>query len=177
MKEKDIHFFRDNVDILEKFLEYLWKTPIKVKEKIIYTEEKLFTIDFITEKEESIKMKAKLEWIAGELIVRLKYNSYKDRKSDGIKNSLLLSFCYKCPEELGLCNQYGLYRKEDIKNLESLNDIDLIHKYQIEKNILGNNQIFIFNMNKIREHCSDKVLDQILQEFNKSIKDSLYQDN
>ena len=173
MKEKTNQFFISHVEIVEEFLEYLWKVPVQVKEKIIYTQEKLMTIDFVISETEIIRMQAKVEWISKELMIRLKYSSY-DRDCENPTASLLLSFCYNCPEELELCNQYGLYRKEDIKAIESLKDINLIHQYQNEKNMLGNNRFFIFNMQKVQEHCKDKVLDQILQDFNKAIQNTYY---
>lgn len=174
MKEKTDQFFISHVEILEEFLEYLWKNPIRIHEKIIYTQEKAFSIDFVISEKETIRMKTKVEWIRGELMIRMKYTSYYDKNFEEPKSSLLLSFCYDCPNELGLCNQYGLYKKQDLKELEELNDASLIYQYQKEKNMLGDNQFFIFNMNKIKEHCSDKVLDQILQDFDKAIKSTYY---
>ena len=57
-----------------------------------------------------------------------------------------------------------------MKELNSSLTINQIYNDQKDKNLLGDNQIFIFNMNRVKEHYSDKKLDQLLQDFDKAIK-------
>lgn len=173
MREQANNFFMDNIEILRAFLEYLWKDPIKII-KIVYPREKNFTVDFVIHKSKMIRMKAKIERVADDIAIRLKYTSHYEQDFDHYDACLFLSFCYKCPEELELCNQYGLYKKEDMKRFDALENINEIYDYQRKKNLLGHNQIFIFNMARVKDHCNDKVLDQILQDFDKAIKRVYY---
>lgn len=174
MKEKTRSFFLNNVEIFEEFIEYLWKKPIKIVERKIYPQGKDFIIDFIINDLEMIRLKGQVEQKGEDVTVRLKYTSYCNQDFNHYGACLFLSFCYECPEELELCNQYGLYKKEDIKDLELSSDINQIYVEQKNKNLLGDNQIFIFNMKRIKEHCRDKALDQILQDFDKAIKNVYY---
>lgn len=174
MNEKTRRFFLNNVEILKGFLEYLWKTPLNITEAGIYPQEKVFVIDFIINKLKTIRMKGQVDQKGDDIIVRLKYTSHSNQDFEHYETCLFLSFCYECPEELELCNQYGLYKKEDIKDLELSSDINQIYVEQKNKNLLGDNQIFIFNMKRIKEHCRDKALDQILQDFDKAIKNVYY---
>lgn len=174
MSEKTRRFFLNNVEILEEFLEYLWKDPLKITERRIYPQEKEFTVDFIINELKTIRMKGQMEQKQNDIAIRLKYTSHYNQNFNHCDTCLFLSFCYKCPEELELCNQYGLYKKEDIKELEASLNINQIYANQKNKNLLGDNQIFIFNMNKIKDHCCDKVLDQILQDFDKAIRNVYY---
>ncbi len=176
MREKTNCFLTSNVEILGEFLEYLWKTPIKIKEKIIHQQENHFFIDFVISEIKIIRMQIKIQRTSKNMTIRIKYTLHCNQDFDQYEACLFLSFCYQCPDELELCNQYGLYQKEDIEELESLNDINQIYSYQKAKNLLGNNQIFIFNMDRIEEHCADKALDQILQDFDRAIKNTYYED-
>lgn len=169
MTEKTNIFFRANVGLLEQFLLYLWKNPIQIKERFIYTKGRFFVVDFLLNKDETIRMKARIELKKENLVIRLKYSSHIKQNFLKEECSLLLSFFYQCPEELELCNQYGLYKKEDLKELETIKNPDSIYQYQQEKNLLQG-EFYIFNMSKIENHCQDKVLDQILQDFNQAIQ-------
>lgn len=170
MREKAKKFFLSNVKIFECFLECLWKTPIKIKERKFYSQEKYFIIDFTINEFEAIRMKGIIEQKGEDITVRSKYTFHKNQDFDHYETCLFLSFCYKCPKELELCNQYGLYKKEDMKELNSSLTINQIYNDQKDKNLLGDNQIFIFNMNRVKEHYRDKKLDQLLQDFDKAIK-------
>ena len=174
MRRKTKVFFLNTIELLERFLECLWKSPLKVIERKIYPQERDFTIDFIINKLEIIRMKGRIEQNKDNIIIRLKYTSHYNQDFEHYEACLFLSFCYKCPEELELCNQYGLYKKEDIRKIESSQNVEQIYNYQKKRNLLGDNQIFIFNMKRIGDHCCDKVLNQILQEFDRAFKSVYY---
>jgi len=174
MNEKTESFFQNNVEILESFLKYLWKTPLDIIERRINPQEKNFVIDFMINELKTIRMIGQVELKENDIMIRLKYTSHYNQDFDHYEACLLLSFCYKCPVELELCNQYGLYKKEDINELKASLNINQIYTNQKNKNLLGDNQIFVFNMKRIKDHCCDKVLDQILQDFDRVIKSVYY---
>ena len=140
MNGKTKNFFLNNVEILESFLKYLWKTPLNIIETKINPQEKNFVIDFMLNELKTIRMIGKVDLKENDITVRLKYTSHNNQDFDHSEACLLLSFFYKCPVELELCNQYGLYKKEDINELKADSNINQIYASQKNKNLLGDNE-------------------------------------
>ena len=69
-----------------------------------------------------------------------------------VEQYLALSFLYECPADLELCNQYGLYKKEDIKQT-----INLINE-QIQAGDLSNENK-LKELNQSYKKIQSEILD------------------
>ncbi len=166
MNQNSKKFLTKHVDIFEDILKTLWKTPIEIVQTSTITQEKnKWIMKFICSPQ-----KIQLEMVIETKQKKIKRISmvYKQYTNDinVVEQYLALSFLYECPADLELCNQYGLYKKEDIKQLDQENK-----KIRQQRNLLNNNQFYIFNMNRINDHCADLKLDQLLQQIHHLIYD------
>lgn len=165
MKENMNQFLTNRVDIFEKFLQILWKNKIEIRNKKIYPLEKnLFQVDFELFDQKMIHMEIRIELNREKRVEKIGI-SYRQKTLELEEQLLALSFLYHCPYNLELCNQYGLYRKEDVEKMESEKDEKRLRKYQKEKDQLKNSQFYIFNMERIRDGCQDEELYHILCEL------------
>lgn len=172
MEEKINQFLTQNVDMFERILIVLWKKQVLLKEKIIFPQENKFIVEFTTEENEKIRVEVLVTMDENKQIDRvgMVYRLYIEDSSKET-NYLALSFLYHCPDELELCNQYGLYTKKDIKKMKRIKNINRIYQFQLNQNLLKKNQFFIFNMGRIKEHCADKKLDELLHSFHETIEE------
>ncbi len=159
-------FLTKHVDIFKSILEVLWKTPIKIQESSTITQEKNKWIMKFIGSPQKIQLEMIIE-TKKEKINRISmvYKQYT-KNINTVEQYLALSFLYECPADLELCNQYGLYKKEDIAQIDQENK-----KIRQQRNLLNNNQFYIFNMNRINDHCADPNLDQLLQRIHNMIYD------
>ncbi len=167
MKRELNYFLTKHVEIFEKILKFLWKTPITINEVVINPQKKEnFFATFMVENGEDIQLEVLIDIGKQKKIERMSivYKSYFDQ-TEKIEKYLALSFLYHCPYDLELCNQYGLYTKEDIKVMEEMENPKEILEYKEQQNLLKNNQFYIFNMDYIHNHCADPMLDELLQEI------------
>lgn len=169
--KKDVNqFLEDHMDIFENILYLFWKFPIVVKEKSVSSEQNKLFIHYVIDHGKTIYLEANIDMDETGIINRigLLYKLESNAFSK-IEQYLALSFLYCCPYDLELCNQYGLYTKEDAKKMDQMKKCKKLYQYKKNKNLLHDNQFYIFNMNRIGDHCSDETLNQILQDFHKMI--------
>lgn len=165
-------FLTKHVDIFEMILKNMWKTQIMIKEKFIHPENNTFIVDFFIGKNEFIRLTILVDQKPKENIETLgiSYHLYRENIKKS-KQYLAFSFLYNCPYDLELCNQFGLYTKEDAEKIEKAKNEEEVKKYKDELNLLKDNQFYIINMNRIDDHCSDSSLDAILQEIHLMIQE------
>lgn len=165
-------FLTKHVDIFEAILKNMWKNPIIIKEKIIHPKNHTFIVDFFIGKNEFIRLTILIDQKLKQSIEMLdvSYHLYKGNTKKS-KQYLSISFLYNCPYDLELCNQFGLYKKEDAKKIDEAKNIEEVKKYKEEFNILKDNQFYIINMKRIHDHCSDSNLDVILQKIHLMIEE------
>lgn len=165
MGKKAYHFIEAHQDIFGRLLELLWDDPVVIKESVVKFKKGKVFLDFTTLEEKKIRMKTEFDIMEYEQIARLRL-FFQTR---GREQFLGVTFMYVCPKEMELCNQYGLYSKEHIEEMNKLQHQTEIREYRKQHNLLGNNQFFIFNMLRVEDHCADPVLDQIVQDLNDAI--------
>lgn len=171
MKEEKNRFLTTHVDILENFFNYLWKDKIKIINiKNNPQELENFSIFFENKEQKVIECKVHLELCENGMIDRVGvvYQQYFSLEDFRVEKYIALSFLYHSPYELELCNQYGLYNKEEF---DKYNNSKKLNKIRTAHNLLEGNQFYIFNMGRILDHCSDYELDQLLQRFHNMCMD------
>lgn len=167
MQKELYYFLTDHVETFGKVLKFLWKTSITIKETMpIQTEKGSFCTTFIVEDGSNIHMEVLIDLNKKKQIERISvvYRNSRDKEP-----YLALSFLYHCPYDLELCNQYGLYTKEDIKIMEGMKEEQQLNQYREQQNLFKNNQFYIFNMDHIEDHCKDQTLNKLLQEIHKFV--------
>lgn len=170
MQEKKIKFLKDHIEIFEYILDALWKEAIEIQEKKVYSSGKKLIIDFILDCPKIIRLEMVLDTTPKKQVNRFSI-AYKLHygNPEQIENYLVLSFLYHCPYDLELCNQYGLYTKEDVKKMEQLDDPKELKRERKSLNLLEENQFYIFNMNRIGDFCADQVLNEIVEKIHKMV--------
>lgn len=167
MKSDVNQFLELHIDIFEKILYLFWGlSTVDTKEKSVYCEQNQLFIHYPVDHEKTIDLEIKVDMDETRSINRIGL-LYKLKSSafSKVERYLALSFLYCCPYDLELCNQYGLYTKEDAKKMDQMKKCEKLYQYKKNKNLLHDNQFYIFNMNRIEDHCSDEALNRILQDF------------
>ena len=169
MEEKVILFFLKEIDLFERILINMWKSAIEIQDRSILSGDKKFMINFKLKNEQNIRLEGNFDLDETGQIIRAGI-VYKLYEKDEIIRYLALSILYECPYDLELCNLYGLYTKKDALEMDQIKEQKKIRQYQTNRNLLKENQFYIFNMKRIQEHCQDPLLDQLLQELHQTFQ-------
>lgn len=173
MKGRVRSIFNQHTEAFERILLALWNNPIEIEKTIACPQEKeFFELKYQLVGGKVIDLKSLVTFDKKKRVCRvsLVYKQYPTKSSTEEEKYMVMSLLYHCKYDLELCNQYGLYHQEDADRMEETENVEEMDEIRNDKNLLNQNQFYIFNMDRIEDGCADKLLEGALVNINEVIK-------